>query len=60
MASETEPRKPRDSLGMVLAVLTALIVVSIGLIGYVIYDNSKAADMGTVYVAESGDTVYLD
>ncbi len=60
MASETEPRKPRDPLGMVLAVLIALIVVSIGLIGYVIYDNSQAADSGTVYLAESGDTVYLD
>ena len=43
-----------------MAVLTALIVASIGLIGYVLYDNSKAVDMGTVYIAESGDTVYLD
>ncbi len=61
MASETEPpRKPRDQLGMVLAVLTALIVVSIGLIGYVIYDNSQAADAAQTYIAEEGDTVYLD
>lgn len=59
MDSEPKARAERDPLKTVITVLTALIVLTVGLIGYVIYDNSLSNDAVTK-VVEDGDTVLMN
>jgi len=59
---ESTPRQSesRDPLGLVLTVLTALVVVAVGLVGYVIYDNSLGSDASPSRAIELGDTVTMN
>jgi len=59
---ESTPRRSesKDPLGLVLTVLTALVVVAVGLVGYVIYDNSLGSDASPSRTVELGDTVTLN
>lgn len=54
------PREPRDPLNIVLVLIAAAIVVSVSLVGYVLYDNTFGNPIEETPVVESGDTVTLN
>lgn len=59
MESEPESRKQRDPVSMVLTVLSVLVLVAIGTVGYVIYDNSQRNEIVSKVVVD-GSTVTLN
>ncbi len=59
MESEPKARAERDPATTVITVMTALILLSFGLIGYVIYDNSLASET-TSKVVVDGSTVLMN
>jgi FKBP-type peptidyl-prolyl cis-trans isomerase 2 len=59
MASEPEPKKPRDRTRMLLVLVVAAIVVSVGAIGYATYLSGRTGG-GTQRAIINGDTVTLN
>lgn len=59
MESEPKAREPRDPVRMVLTVLSALLIVAIGVIGYVVYDNSLRSETVSKVVVD-GSTVLMN
>lgn len=59
MESEPKAREERDPLKTVVTVMTALIFLTFGLIGYVIYDNSLRSDTESRVVVD-GSTVLMN
>ncbi len=57
MESSSEAKEPRDPLNIITVILAAVIVVSVSLVGYVIYDNClrRVRDR-----SKEGDTVTLN
>ena len=61
MAGETEAdRSPRDPTRVFLALVAVAVVVSVGIVGYVVYDNSQSHSMETSDPVEMGDLVSLN
>lgn len=60
MESTTQAKEPKDLPSILTSVIVALLVVGIGAVGYVIYDNTFARATASDRVVESGDTVLLD
>lgn len=59
MESEPKARKERDPMKTVISVMTALIFLSFGLIGYIIYDNSLRSETVSKVVVD-GSTVLMN
>lgn len=52
MESEPSVREPRDPVKTVTSVMLALVLLAVGVIGYVIYDNSLRAETVSTVVAD--------
>lgn len=59
MESSSQAKEPRDPLNIIMVILAAVIVVSVSLIGYVIYDNSLGSSDDSEPIVD-GDTVTLN
>ena len=59
MQGESQAKVPRDPFNTVLVIIAAVLVVAVGAVGYVMYDNSKASSSSSDVIAD-GDTVTLD
>ena len=59
---ESPPKSPekRDTGKIVMALLIAAIVVSVGVISFVLYTNSQATRSSTLPAIKSGDTVMMN
>lgn len=55
MESESQARAQRDPVRTVMSVMTALLVLAVGIIGYVVYDNSLASDHVLTVVVDQSD-----
>jgi FKBP-type peptidyl-prolyl cis-trans isomerase 2 len=54
------PREPRDPLSIVLVLIAAAIVVSVSIVGYVLYDNTSGSPLEETPVVASGDSVTMN
>jgi len=54
------PREPRDPLSIVLVLIAAAIVVSVSVVGYVLYDNTSGSPIEETPVVASGDSVTMN
>jgi FKBP-type peptidyl-prolyl cis-trans isomerase 2 len=59
MESESKASAQRDPLRTTMTVLVALVVLAVGVIGYVVYDNLQRSD-SPLTVVEDGDTVLMN
>ena len=61
MAGESEVDKsPRDPTRVFLALIAVSVVLSVGVVGYVVYDNAQGQTTSTSYPIEMGDVVTLN
>jgi FKBP-type peptidyl-prolyl cis-trans isomerase 2 len=60
MESPKKEKAPRDPMKTSLVLLAAAIVVSIGVVGYVVYDNTLAHRGTGALTVEAGDEVLMD
>lgn len=60
METQPEPAKHRDLGKTVLTILVALIVLSAGMVVYVLYERSRVVEAAEATAIVSGDTVTMD
>ena len=61
MATEPEAvRSTRDPTRALLAVIAVAIVISVGVVGYIVYDNTKAHSVSTSDIVEMDDRVTMN
>jgi FKBP-type peptidyl-prolyl cis-trans isomerase 2 len=63
LAMATEPeavRSTRDPTRALLAVIAVAIVISVGLVGYIVYDNTKSHSVSSSDIVEMDDRVTMD
>jgi FKBP-type peptidyl-prolyl cis-trans isomerase 2 len=60
MESQPKSTEKRNTGKIVMALLIAAIVISVGAISFVIYTNSQAAKSSTLPAAKAGDTVMMN
>ena len=60
MAEPQLEQTPRDRAGTLLALTLVAMVISVGVVGYVVYDNTLAHSSSASDPIEMGDTVTLD
>lgn len=60
MESASKPSKQRDPQKTVMAILVAAIILSVGAVGYVLYDRSRVSEQQELTAIASGDTVTMN
>lgn len=60
METAPKPSKPRDPHRIIMAVLVAMIVLSAGVVVYVLYERSRVTETAEATAIASGDTVTME
>ena len=60
MGNEVENKEPRDPKNLLMALVVAAIVVSVGAVGYVLYSDSQAVNSTSTRAIIAGDSVNVD
>ncbi len=60
METAPKPSKPRDPHRIIMAVLVAMIVLSAGVVVYVLYEHSRVTETAEATAIASGDTVTME
>ncbi len=60
METAPKPSKHRDPQSIIMAVLVAMIVLSAGVVVYVLYERSRVVEVAEATAIVSGDTVTMD